>query len=159
MNKLSSSGRSSCSSSAYLDVEDTPLHIRNSSTSASNIAVPGSSNGNGVRTTAHVLTRCRPESADKVKPRKSTSQSNLISEDQPNLTRNQPHHRPRLDLHVAPNHRFVSRFLYKSRMLNSLTNKTQPHHTGIVRNCNVSIGCQLQHSTSKSITRWQGSFE
>ena len=102
MNKLSSSGRSSCSSSAYLDVDEAAQNLRKSSS------------GNAISQPAEILSpgllhRLRPESADKVKARKSNSQSSLINDEQPHLTRNQPHHRPRLDLNLAPNQRYVSR--------------------------------------------------
>lgn len=67
VNKISSSGRSSCSSSAFLDVDEMPSHIRKSSS------------GNSLCQVATQCTpqlghsRSRPESADKVKPRKSQS--------------------------------------------------------------------------------------
>ncbi|CBY11112.1 unnamed protein product [Oikopleura dioica] len=86
VNKISSSsGRSS--SSLHLDVDDTRLRKSSSGNSLNSSQPPQLTS----------LGRIRPESADKARRNISAPQLQLI-EDCANLTKNQPHHQPMLDL-------------------------------------------------------------
>ncbi|CBY33109.1 unnamed protein product [Oikopleura dioica] len=100
VNKISSSsGRSS--SSLHLDVDDTRLRKSSSGNSLNSSQPPQLTS----------LGRIRPESADKARRNISAPQLQLI-EDCANLTKNQPHHQPMLDLNdlknISQNQKFVS---------------------------------------------------
>ena len=112
INKLSStSSTTSCESSGrqalYLDVETNMDHNLRKSSSGTSLSSQGAASLN-------LSKPVRPESAGDKTNRRVNSQNSLqavINADQneTQLTRNQPHHRPRLDLHDTAHPRFISR--------------------------------------------------
>ena len=113
--------QSSTSDARFLEIVEHPDSSLRKSSSGASLSSQVSLN----------LSRSRPESAGSKKPepntpRKATSQNSLllinaetaapltgqpIDQSSNQLTRNQPHHRPRLDLHDTANQRFVSRWI------------------------------------------------
>ena len=108
INKLSSTSSTTSESSGrqplYLDVEapDHPTNLRKSSSGTSLSS----------QTSVSLSKPVRPESAGD-KTNRRTQSSLVVNSDQSEaqLTRNQPHHRPRLDLHDTAHPRFISRYL------------------------------------------------
>ena len=108
INKLSSTSSTTSDSSGrqplYLDVEapDHPTNLRKSSSGTSLSS----------QTSVSLSKPVRPESAGD-KSNRRTQSSLVVNSDQSEaqLTRNQPHHRPRLDLHDTAHPRFISRYL------------------------------------------------
>ena len=130
--------QSSTSDARFLEIVEPPDSSLRKSSSGASLSSQVSLN----------LSRSRPESAGSKKPepntpRKATSQNSLllinaetaapltgqpIDQSSNQLTRNQPHHRPRLDLHDTANQRFVSRWISTHDKFNDFKKKNEITH-------------------------------